>query len=437
MKKKNSRETVLVFVILSLLAMSSGCGSAHVDTDRNLNDVELLRTSNVLDLIGENGIILEKADFPVDLSLGKVYDKIPQAYSGSYPGVYYLFYEYDGYSETSDIKRDMFRFNQYPDVDKEFSQFIIPGGIIGKNLYISMWSSEFGSWEDGINEEDLDAFNNIMEERANIIQVLYEKAFNEKEAILTGKGNSWEVKIPINYFYNQRENKSGITETVFQSSGETHLKYLKSNEELPDVTSMSWSYKNSVLSSTIDEGSILKDEVGGGFYKASPGFPSEYNPADLDKGIIVKITWGNDETEEIICTASQISDMEFTTYETVNNFTDVTMTVKEETISPTDLTVVFENNSDNHCIYGEFFALEKKIKGKWYQVPVTINGNYGFNDIGYELTSGEKEEFKVDWEWLYGSLDAGSYRIIKDILDFRSTGDFDEYYLAAEFTIRD
>lgn len=40
------------------------------------------------------------------------------------------------------------------------------------------------------------------------------EAFNGKEAILTGKGNLWEVKIPINYFYNQRENKNGITETV-------------------------------------------------------------------------------------------------------------------------------------------------------------------------------------------------------------------------------
>ena len=29
----------------------------------------------------------------------------------------------------------------------------------------------------------------------------------------------------------------------------------------------------------------------------------------------------------------------------------------------------------------------------------------------------------------------GEYRIIKDILDFRGTGDFDTHYLAAEFTV--
>ena len=95
---------------------------------------------------------------------------------------------------------------------------------------------------------------------------------------------------------------------------------------------------------------------------------------------------------------------------------------------------MIENNSDSQCIYSEDFLLEKKIKGKWYQVPVIIE-SYGFNDIGYELVSGEKGEWDVDWTWLYGSLDTGEYRIVKNVLAFRSTGDFDEYNLAANFNI--
>ncbi|WP_373453641.1 immunoglobulin-like domain-containing protein [Paucisalibacillus globulus] len=43
------------------------------------------------------------------------------------------------------------------------------------------------------------------------------------------------------------------------------------------------------------------------------------------------------------------------------------MVVKSETVSPTGLTVTFENNTDKQCIYGEDFLLEKKKDGEWFQ----------------------------------------------------------------------
>jgi hypothetical protein len=51
------------------------------------------------------------------------------------------------------------------------------------------------------------------------------------------------------------------------------------------------------------------------------------------------------------------------------------------------------------------------------------------------LATGDDGQFAVDWEWLYGSLDSGDYRIAKDILGFRAAGDYDKFYLAAEFSI--
>jgi len=135
-----------------------------------------------------------------------------------------------------------------------------------------------------------------------------------------------------------------------------------------------------------------------------------------------------------LSSASSVSKgLEPTSSETVNNLDKVTMSVKS--ITPTGLTVVMENKSDKDCLYGEYFYLETKSEGTWYQVNVKIDGNYGFNDIGYYLPAGELSEWEVDWEWLYGSLEAGEYRIIKDVSDFRGTGDYDSYYLAAEFEI--
>lgn len=132
---------------------------------------------------------------------------------------------------------------------------------------------------------------------------------------------------------------------------------------------------------------------------------------------------------------SDTTDWETTTYETVNNFDGVTMIVKKGTTTTDGLTVAFENNTDKKCTYGNEYMLEKKINDGWYQVPVAIEGNYAFTSIGYDVSYGQKRELAVDWHWLYGSLDAGEYRIVKSILDSRNPGDYDTYFLAAEFTI--
>ena len=56
----------------------------------------------------------------------------------------------------------------------------------------------------------------------------------------------------------------------------------------------------------------------------------------------------------------------------------------------------------------------------------------------YEAWIIQKEgttQWDVNWEWLYGELSAGEYRIGKEIMNFRGTGDFDEEIVYAEFII--
>ncbi|OME86239.1 hypothetical protein BK120_09755 [Paenibacillus sp. FSL A5-0031] len=146
--------------------------------------------------------------------------------------------------------------------------------------------------------------------------------------------------------------------------------------------------------------------------------------------LIVGCSNANEETN-----TGENTDWELTKYKTINDLEGVTMSVKKGTVTTTELTVVFDNNSGKQCIYGEYFLLEKKMEGSWYQVPVTIDGNYGFNSIGHGLETLNVSEWTVDWNWLYGRLVTGEYRIVKDILDFRKAGDYDTYFLAAEFTI--
>ncbi|MBR7554963.1 immunoglobulin-like domain-containing protein [Allobacillus sp. GCM10007491] len=127
-------------------------------------------------------------------------------------------------------------------------------------------------------------------------------------------------------------------------------------------------------------------------------------------------------------------DKKPTQYDTVNNFEGVSMSVKESSVSPTGLTVIFENKSDEQGVYSEDFLLEEEIEGNWYEVP-TIVDEYGFAEPGYELPPSKTEEFAVEWESLYGNLDSGNYQIIKSMSNVREPGDYDEYYLAAQFKI--
>lgn len=119
----------------------------------------------------------------------------------------------------------------------------------------------------------------------------------------------------------------------------------------------------------------------------------------------------------------------------VTSLSDVSMKADIESVSPTGLTLLFENNSEVDLIYGEDLLLEEAVEDRWYEVPTTISGEYAYEDIGYEVEPGEEASMAIDWEWLYGDLDEGYYRIAKRVLHSRETGDFDEYVLTAEFKI--
>ena len=44
-------------------------------------------------------------------------------------------------------------------------------------------------------------------------------------------------------------------------------------------------------------------------------------------------------------------------------------------------------------------------------------------------------ETDIDFEWRYGKLEPGRYRIVKIVTDFRETGDYTDYVFTAEFSI--
>lgn len=132
-------------------------------------------------------------------------------------------------------------------------------------------------------------------------------------------------------------------------------------------------------------------------------------------------------------------DMVFSLFKSFDNesivLEGVSMSVKKDSVTANGAVITLLNKADKDYQYGQQYFIQKYEDGRWYQVPYVIE-DFGFEDIVYGLEKDSKSEFTIDWNWLYGSLEIGEYRIVKDIMDFRDTGDYDVYTLTAEFTIK-
>ncbi len=110
-----------------------------------------------------------------------------------------------------------------------------------------------------------------------------------------------------------------------------------------------------------------------------------------------------------------------------------------EKITPAGATLVFRQYDakapTGELEYGDAFTLEVLKNNQWEAVPVAVTGDYGFHQIAYSIPKQNSTKQELNWEWLYGTLEAGSYRIQTEIVDFRASGDFDKYSISAQFIL--
>ena len=89
---------------------------------------------------------------------------------------------------------------------------------------------------------------------------------------------------------------------------------------------------------------------------------------------------------------------------------NVTMTVSD--VTPAGATVTIQDSNPEPFVYGEWYVIEREKDGLWYEAKTKIT-DYGFNEIGWLVDDNGQLTMDVDWEWLYGELPAGHYRILK------------------------
>lgn len=110
---------------------------------------------------------------------------------------------------------------------------------------------------------------------------------------------------------------------------------------------------------------------------------------------------------------------------------DVIMTIKEGTLTNKGATLILTNNSDKNLQYRNPYEIEIKKDGEWHKINVELY----FNLPAFQLLPKESKEIELNWEYGYGKLAKGEYRIIKDIDYEYEEERYESFYIAVEFTI--
>ena len=116
----------------------------------------------------------------------------------------------------------------------------------------------------------------------------------------------------------------------------------------------------------------------------------------------------------------------------INN-NDIIVSIKDDTLTNKGATFIIENNSDKLVGYSESYHLEIKDNNEWH-ILKTIN-DAEFNEPLWNLESNNTKEIEVNWEYIYGNLEAGEYRFIKDSCFINENETFDDFYIGVKFTI--
>ncbi len=85
---------------------------------------------------------------------------------------------------------------------------------------------------------------------------------------------------------------------------------------------------------------------------------------------------------------------------------------------------------------GEEFSLEYSDNGEWKSLSTNPLIDYAWHQVAYAVKKNDITEFKVEWEWLYGELKPGYYKLKKEFTDFRATGDFDTEMYELYFEVK-
>ena len=118
------------------------------------------------------------------------------------------------------------------------------------------------------------------------------------------------------------------------------------------------------------------------------------------------------------------------------------ITLTAENVTPTGLTLVCTQSGGEvtgELMSGSYYSLELYTARGWEPAKYAKGINpeeVAWTAESWVINMGGEVRWETNWEWLYGKLPAGWYRVGKEILDWRAPGDFDRHMTYAVFEVK-
>ena len=116
------------------------------------------------------------------------------------------------------------------------------------------------------------------------------------------------------------------------------------------------------------------------------------------------------------------------------------ITLELQDITPVSLTMVCTQSGGEGIVElqtGRPYVIQKWKNGEWVDLDyIPPEYNIAWPMDAWPVEEGSTNTWEVNWEWLYGAIPNGKYRIGKEIMDFKGSGDYDNAIYFAEFEIK-
>ena len=115
------------------------------------------------------------------------------------------------------------------------------------------------------------------------------------------------------------------------------------------------------------------------------------------------------------------------------------ITLTTDNITPSSITIKCTQSGGDaigELQTGSWYILENWTQESgWKEMPYAIQSEFAWTSEAWIIPMNDTVEWEVNWEWLYGKVPDGKYRIGKEIMDFKGPGDYDKAIYFVEFEI--